>query len=105
MDGLKMTVAVKQDHVSRGEKSVCDRCAMALAIREADPSITFIRVDGSEIIVEREGQSYQSDTPDSVHDLIAAFDDGDYDDGGFEEREFDLVFEHQGPAKHDASVA
>ncbi len=67
-----MRISVTQDHIRRGERYMCMRCPVALAVSEQTIAV-FVKVNKTNIRVN--GQTFRIDT--GVRRWIKDFDVGD----------------------------
>ena len=69
-------VEVTQRHINSGLKRDCNKCPVALVLKEIFPNASRIIVGGFAIDMYALGEEYFHNFPDSVGNFTLAFDDG-----------------------------
>ena len=87
------TINVTAEHIARGERENCERCPVALAIRDAFPDLAYIEVAPEGIGIGPPGADIYGieahiDVPREVQEFIWDFDDS----GRGEPFSFDLDY-------------
>ena|ERR1700722_10525118 len=77
-----MLVAVREHHIERGKCKTPERCMIAVAIKEADPDVTYIRVRTNGITLTRRPDGGPAMTtkyavPTKAARAIISFDSGE----------------------------
>lgn len=73
-----LRIEVTQTEIDSGKRHCGDSCPIALAIKKADPTLAYVDVDGSDIVVRRPGEVHYMHvrTPDDAQSFINRFDAG-----------------------------
>ena len=71
-----MKINVTAEHIAHGVRKVCDKCPVALAIKEAIPAATYVMAGTGviDITLNKVFKSYEA--PESVREFIVNFDRG-----------------------------
>ena len=73
-----LTVDVKQEHIDAGQKGVCGRCPVALAVK--DTGIKFVKIGTFSMRwalgKKKQGPNYQGSLPGVAIGFIVDFDNG-----------------------------
>lgn len=72
---MKVTLKVTAEHISKGSRSNCQRCPVALALRDIIDPAYVVTVGCSGMSMGKNGRlDFSSRTPESVKDFIYQFD-------------------------------
>jgi hypothetical protein len=71
-------ISVTAEHIAEGIREDCERCPVALAIADAFPDLTYVRVGPDNIGVQRGVGEFQTllAVPPDAQNFIWDFDDG-----------------------------
>ena len=70
------TISVTREHIAKGKRRDCERCPVALAIRDALPDLIYTRVGPINIALQRDAGEYLTyfAFPPEVLDFVRDYD-------------------------------